>query len=410
MMQDPAETSGQPTPAPHSQGPLAGLVLVMVALSCYLTVLPVFAPRLQQHFSITNRQLGTLMACNVTGGLLALLVVLPVVARLGVRKATQFTAAGAGTGFLAAGLVRSLAAFEVGLLLIGLFSGALFIASMALLVDLYPAWKRRMVAITLAASSVPAILFPPAAQWALSRLVDTGRASLAAVVHWPMAAIGTALLGGACLASALARFDGSANGEAPSGVAWRRLLTAHTLLVLLLAALHGGADTSLYSWLPKYMTRQFAYHPIPPGLVLAAYSVAYLLARSLQAALPEGLGQRAFLVGAGPAGGLIVLAAIWRADALGLAILYPLAGLIWCLEFPALLADARTDSPGHFSGIVAGCQLASYLGAVGHLNLIGWLADRTGDFQLALTPAALSFVAFGLIAAIARLGKTCPHA
>jgi MFS family permease len=307
-------------------------------------------------------------------------------------------------------LAGSLPGLEAGLLFVGLFSGALFVSSMALLVELFPEWKRRMVAVTLAASSAPAIVFPPLAQWALSRLVDTAKATVEMVVQWPLAAIGAVIVMGALLIGLGRRCGGHATSSSAVKIRWREMLTPQTAVVLLLAALHGGADTGLYSWMPKYMTRQFAHLPIAPGVVLAAYSVAYLLARLLQAALPEKRGQRAFLTLAGPVGGLTVLAAIWHADALGLAVLYPLAGMVWCLEFPALIAEAETEGAAEFSGVVAGSQLASYLGAVGQLNLIGWLADRTGNFPLALTAPALSFLAFGLIAALARLGKTGPQA
>lgn len=387
------------------RGRFAVLVLVVLALSCYLTVLPVFAPRLQQYFSITNRQLGTLLSCQVIGGLLGFVVVLPLAARLGVRKATSLTAFAGGAGFVAAGLTNSLMGFGVALAVVGMFAGALFVSAMALLVELFPEWKRRMVAITLAASSAPAILFPPLAQWALSALVDTGKAAIQMVVQGPLVAVGAVMMMGGVMVGLGGRRADRGQTAAATSVRWREILSGRTAIVLLLAALHGGADTGLYSWMPRYMTRQFAFLPVAPGLVLAAYSVGYLVARLVQAGLPEKRGQRAFLTLAGPLGGVIILTALWRADALALAMLYPVAGMAWCLEFPALIAEIETDGSAQFGGLVAGTQLASYLGAVGQLNLIGWLADHTGSFQVALSAPAASFVCFGLIAAVAGLGK-----
>lgn len=383
----------------------AAIVLTVLALSCYLTVLPVFAPRLQQYFSITNRQLGTLLSCQVIGGLLGFVVVLPLVVRLGVRKATSLTALAGGAGFVAAGLAKSLTGFGVALAAVGMFAGALFVSAMALLVELFPEWKRRMVAITLAASSAPAILFPPLAQWALSALVDAGKATVQMVVQGPLVAVGSVLMMGGLLVGMGGRQSDPGRTAAATGVRWRQILSWRTAFVLLLAAMHGGADTGLYSWMPKYMTRQFPVLPLAPGLVLSAYSVGYLLARLVQAALPERRGQRAFLTLAGPVGGVMILTALWYADALALTVLYPLAGMVWCLEFPALIADVETGGSAQFGGVVAGTQLASYLGAVGQLNLIGWLADHTGSFKLALSPPAASFVLFGLIAAVAGMGK-----
>jgi len=268
-----------------------------------------------------------------------------------------------------------------------------------------------MVSISLAATSVPAIVFPPVVQQVLSGPVASGRISLAAALHTPLAGIGAILVFGAVVLGAMMNRDGG--GPPPEEAVrtpWRAFVTPLAAVIVLLAGLHGGADTALYSWLPKLMTSRFSHLPVAPGAVLAAYSLAYLVARTLQATLPEGLGQRAFLTLAGPLGGITLLAAMWFGGPLALGLLYPLAGLIWCLEYPALLAEIGAASPRQFSSVLAAAQLASCLVAAGQLNLVGWLADLTGDLRVALLPAVCSFVAFGVIAAAVGLGRARPGA
>ncbi|MBC7288528.1 MAG: MFS transporter [Armatimonadetes bacterium] len=378
---------------------VAVVVLLAVSLSCYLAGIPVFAPRLQEHFSITNRELGTLLSCQAIGGLVGFVSVLPLAGALGMRRAASISAAATGAGYAAAGLASSLLGLEVSFFVIGVFAGALFVSAMALLVELFPEWKRRMVAIMLATTSAPLIVFPVLAQWALVHLVDGGRVSLRVVVQGPLVVIG-AVLASAGVTIWVTRLREGPRQSDVTPVRWRELVTLRTLVIFFLAALHGGADTGVYSWLPKHMTSSFTSLPVPPGVVLSVCSVCYLVARLLQASIPEKRAQRAFLTVTGPLGGFIFLAGLWSGNPLAVAVAYPLAGAAWCLEFPALLAEITSGRSAEFGGVVAGTQVASFLGTIAQLNLVGWIADQTGSFRLALTVPAVSFVAFGLIAGL----------
>jgi len=385
---------------------LAILLLTLLGLSAYLgTVLPVFAPHLQQHYDITNRQLGTLLSCGAMGGLIALPFIGLLVGWLGVQRVVQISLLGTGGGLVLCAIVRHVVLLEASLVIVGTFGGALTIAAISLLVNLYPAWKRRMLAITFSACYVPAIIFPPLAQYMLSLTAPGQQARFALVLHLPFGAVGLVLIGGGLLLGVTRGADLSSEMEETGPLKLRNLLSWSTFLIVFLAGLHAASDSTLYGWMPKFMTGTFPYLPLGTGVVLALYSLGYMIARSLQATLPERVGQRAFLTLSGPLGGLVVLVAIWRGDALMVGLLYPLAGMLWCLEYASLLSEIQFESAAYFSAILAGANLVGAALGIAQLNLAGWIADLTSSLQWAMTPAAAGFIAFGILAALSGLGR-----
>jgi hypothetical protein len=100
-----------------------------------------------------------------------------------------------------------------------------------------------------------------------------------------------------------------------------------------------------------------------------------------------------------------MLTAIWRGDAMDVALLYPMAGFIWCLEYPTLLSEVETISAEEFSTIMAVGNLTQIVVSFGLLNLVGWLADTTKSLQVAVSVPVFGFIAFGLLAAATGLGK-----
>jgi len=310
-----------------------------------------------------------------------------------------------GVGFVLCSLTRRLVFFEASLVMLGMFGAMAGIAGMSLLVGLYPAWKRRILAITLVSYSLPSIIFPVLAQHLLSVASQGQDTAFAVVFHLPFAIVGLILIGGGLLLGGLHRADATSQIGAHEPVQLRKLLSQSILLIVFLAALHGSSDNTLSGWMPKYMTASFEHLPLSPGVVLALFSLVYVIARGLLAALPEGTGQRAFLTLAGPLGGLLMLGTIWRGNAIQVGLLYPLAGFMWCLEYPSLLSEIESRSEVHFSTVLMGASLVSSLLTFVQLNIVGWVADRTGSLRWAMTPAALGFVAFGLVAAVSGLGK-----
>ncbi|MGD9518829.1 MAG: sugar MFS transporter [Armatimonadota bacterium] len=399
-----ASSSSEANPSAGRLG-LVALILAIMALAQYLTVLGVFGPRLQEHFDMSNRQLGTLFGCSTLGALVALPFVGLAVNRLGAHRTAQWSTVGVGVGLVLCGLGHSLVLFEAGVLTVGAFASGLSVAATALLVSLYPASKRRVLSVTMAAYSAPGIVLPLLAEYLLALAPAGDRVAFAFVLHGSCGVVGLLLIVGAGLLR-LSRASGQGKDDYERRTLdLRRLLLWPTPLILLLAALHGASDQTLYQWLPKFMTGRFAELPIAPGLVLSLAAVAYVVGRSLQAALPEGVGQRAFLVLPGVLGGLTILGALWWGNALAVGLLYPLAALLWCLEYPALVSEVDTASSSHFSTVLAAANLVQYFLGVVSTNAVGWIVDRTGSLQVGLTPAALGFVVFGVVAALAGLGQ-----
>ena len=135
------------------------------------------------------------------------------------------------------------------------------------------------------------------------------------------------------------------------------------------------------------------------------HNVAYLITRSLLSLLPEGMGQRAILTLAGPIGGSLLLVMLWQGNALTVPLIYTLASLFYAAEFPVLLSEISSRSMAHFASVMSGGYLVSNAVSFLLMKGTGRLADTTGDFRVALSVAACGFILFGLVAAVAGLGK-----
>ena len=74
-------------------------------------------------------------------------------------------------------------------------------------------------------------------------------------------------------------------------------------------------------------------------------------------------------------------------------------------EYPVLVAEVSSHSMGEFGSTLGGGMLVSDVVTFVFLRGTGRLADVTGDYRLALSAGACGFIAFGLIAAIAGIGR-----
>ena len=406
MRADPLPSLGDTRPRTQSALTWAALALGMV--SAYtITALPVFAPRAQEHFGLGEAGLGLLLSCAGIGSLLALPLAGPGTALLGARRFLQACLLAAGAGMILCGVGRSVWLFEVGLAVAGGAGTVVAVALPAWLMLLYPALRRRMVTLTLLILVAPGMLFPLLAQWLLAASTEGGPLSFAAVLHLPFVLLGAALAAGQLvlgLGAKQADVQQPATGVREPFRA-RDLLSLPALLVIACATLHAGADNSLYQWMPKFLESRFDQLPIAPGVVMSLYAAAYVLSRGTLAALPEGVGQRLMLVAVGPVGGGMLIAVIWLGGPLAVGLVYPLAGLLVALEYPALISDIRASSTTHFSTVYAAALWGSSLMTVVAINAIGQIGERTGDLRVGLTVAACGFVAFGLIALLAGLGR-----
>lgn len=381
---------------------LVALGLTTVAAYAF-TTFPVFAHRAQTQFAISEGRLGLLLSAGFMGSLISLLLVGPATARLGSRRMIRTCLAGSGIGYLLCGLGQNLLSLQIGLTLTGFFGAANAASLPAFLICQYPAWRRRMVTVSLVAIAVPGVVFPVVAQWMLAR-VDAGLLSFATALQLPFLLAGLVLIGGQFVLH-LGRVPEERGIAPPPDFTLRNILNGHALLIVVCAMLHAGSDNGIYGWLPTFMERHFDFLPIGTGLMLGLYSAAYALARLTLAALPEGFGQRAFLVLPGPIGGALIIAAIWLGGPLTIGVIYPLVGLMVALEFPALLAEIREVQPARFAAIYAASIWSGNLLSIINANLIGQIGERTGDLRIGLTLGACGFIAFGIIALLTGMGR-----
>ena len=405
-MSDHIELSCEPVPPRIRLAMMAAALLLSTAASYAFISLPVFAHGLQQHFGITEGRLGFILSTGAIGSLFSLLLVGPATDRLGPRRMLQCCLAGTGVAFLVAGGVQSLAGFQVGLMLAGFFGAAQAVSLPTFLICLYPDLRRRMLTIGLISLAVPGIIFPIVAQHLL-KLAEAGTLPFTSALRGPFLICGAILVAGQSVLFLAGQAGAEQTDDAEDRPRFklRSVLSLSSLLIILMATVHAGADNAVYGWLPKFMQSEWEYLPIGTGVMLGLYSAGYAISRLALAALPEGRGQRLFLVLPGPIGGTLLIAAIWLGGPLEVALAYPIAALFIALEYPALLAEIKESSPARFSAIYGASIWTTSLLTILNVNLIGQVGERTGDLRVGLTIAATGFIAFGVLAFFTGLGK-----
>ena len=399
---DPAEASSR------RRRRLAIAVLLFFNLTSYSGVIDVFSPRLREYFSLTFEQWGTMTGLGSLGQTVSLLLVGLVIARFGVRRITELSLGGVGGCFLLIGQGASLLALKVALGLQGLFSGFSRSSLPAYLVALYPSHKRRMISLQLTCGSVMGIVVP---LWANQLLIwsrEGGQEALARLFFSPFLVAGCVVLCGWAVLSFSRQPAFQSVQTAGEHLRLRPLLGIRPLAIVLLVTLHASADGTVYSFLPMFMDHHFQELPLAPAWALVGHNVAYLITRTLLSLLPEGMGQRAILTLAGPIGGSLLLVMLWQGNALSVPLIYTLASLFYAAEFPVLLSEISSRSMAHFAAVMSGGYLVSNLTSFLLMKGTGRLVDTTGDFRVALSVAACGFIAFGLVAAVAGLGKSPP--
>ncbi len=381
------------------------LMLAMAAVYAFVAF-PVLAHRAQQHFGISEGRLGFLLSSGAIGSLFSLLLVGPATDRLGPRRMLQVCLAGTGVAFIVAGIGRSLAVFQTGLILAGFFGAAKAVSLPTFLICLYPELRRRMVTVSLISLAVPGIALPILAE-RLVVMAKGGSIDFATVLHGPFLAGGVILVAGQFVLG----FSGEVGEEEPEDAEdrpefrLRDVLSVPALLIILCATLHAGADNAIYGWLPKFLESEWEVLPIGAGFMLGLYSASYAVSRLILASLPEGWGQRAFLVAPGPIGGLLLIGVIWVGGPLAIAVTYPIGAFLFSVEYPTLLSEIRESTPARFSAIYGASIWATSLMTILNVNLIGQVGQRTGDLRVGLTIAALGFIAFGAIAYFTGMGR-----
>ena len=427
-------TVPEPAPDPaeavtRRQVTLVAAVMILVILTTYHGVIPVFATRISQYFSLSGEQYGTMIGLRNLGEITALLLVGLLIAAFGVRRIVELSFVGIGGCFALIGLGAGLVSLKFSIAVHGLFAGLAKVAIPAFLVALFPALKRRMISVHLVVISAAGIALPLWADELLQWSAAGGDPAFASAFFRPFLIVGCVLVVGGVLLGLsrqppLQRQTESSRmhqGRELFGLRSqmpvllkalianvRELMKYRSLTIVLLLALHASADNTVYTFFQLLIQQHFGDVPRAAALALSGHNLAYLTTRFLLSLLPEGVGQRTILMLAGPIGGCIILVMLWHGNAASIPLLYTLASLFYAAEFPVLLSEISSRSTGKFGTVLAAGFLVSNAWTFAFLKGTGRLGDTTGDYRLALSVAACGFVAFGVIATVSGLGKAPP--
>jgi len=367
--------------------------LGIVGVGSYASfAIPVLAGVLQERFSLSDSGLGLVLSANMVGGVAGGLVGGVLADRLGRRRTLRSLAWLAAVGWLLCGL-GGLPILMAGLAIGGFgFSGALTAGS-ALLSGLYPDRRRASYSTILVTSALAGIVLPPAIA-VLRSGVRAGDIRFELAVGGPFALVALVVATLAWLAGT-ARSSHERSRASDATTAMRGPVVAGIALIVALAACHSAADTTLYSWMPRFLTTTFTSHSFDPAIVLSLYSAVYLIGRLALSAMPDTVATNALLIAPGILGGTLALLSVHASTFAGAAWLYVAASAMYGLEFPSLMGLAARRYPDRFGTVCGLVSAANLVAAVGVWG-VGKATEITGSMRPGMSAACLGFIVFGL--------------
>ena len=365
-------------------------------------MLPVFRDSLQSYLGIGDARFGLLFSLAAFAGVASVVAGGVMVDRRGPVAVMRLGFAGVALSFLVIGLAGgNWWLMAVAMVLNGLCVRPLGVAVNALLVRLFPSHKRRVLSLNFVAGSSGDFLFPAFAEGLLFLAHTVRSVTFGLVLRVPFAVFSVVLfLGSLFYPKGTGLLNGGDRGERPllQSMAFSR----SSLALILLATLHGTADTMLFVWLPRFLGSElFQGRPIAPGLFMSGFAVSYLIGRGALALMPEGHWRSALMVLPGILGGSVMIAGIMSRSYVLAGMGYVLGGLLWSVEFPVFLGRLAEEVGDRFGSALALQQMLT-AGASGlGLALMGWAITRSGEqamWQVLLAPACV-FPCIGLCAA-----------
>ncbi len=320
---------------------LAGMVIALAALGGFGVILPVFRDSLQNHFALSNARFGFLLTFGSLAGAAGALAGGRLTDRRGpwhvFRLFLAVLAAGCSVGAVAGGWRLLLA--SLGIVYFSYY--ALLISAQAGLVALFPDGRRRILSIFLVAASAACAVFPLIGE-VLLKAVAGGWISFGTALHGVFGVI--ALLALAGLAWLVRQPDPVSPPPAVGEASEKTGLVGGLWLLVALATLHGTCDAMGSTWIPRILTGpSYAAQWILPGTVLALFSLAYVVSRSLLGLMPETKWRRRLMVAPGLVGGTVLAAGLLTGTQAGAALGYVAGGFCWSAEYPVILATMAGD-------------------------------------------------------------------
>jgi len=337
----------------------AGVITAVAVVAGYMGILPVFRSHLKDYLGIGDDKFGLLFAIGPVTGLVSLALGGPLIDRWGARRMIRICVTGVA----------------------GLFSAPLYIAISAYLAKLFPNHRRRVLSLNLATSSAGGMLFPLAAEGLIHLSEHHPPVSFGQVLHTPFLVAGGLMIGAGFIYRARISAGPAVLTPSRSGWSWRDLLLPpRTMLLALLIALHGTADTMLYYWMARFLeSRSFASQSLAPGVVLSGFALAYLVSRTILAALPDKTCRRAFLVLPGITGGGVLIAGILSRSCVLAACGYVLGAFCWSVEYPSMVSALMRCDKKRFGAAMAASGLAGGLTLSLGMAASGRLIEHIGE-------------------------------
>lgn len=364
-------------------------VSVVTVLAGYLNILPIFRGQLQRYLNIDDPQFGLLFGL---GPLAATSVIFAgaLIGRLGAIRLIRFSLIGIAFGMLIVSAFGNRYAFVLtGCVMSSLFIASLYLANQVYLVRLFPRHRRRILAISMAIIYCGGIVLPLLAEGLLALPGRYEGIVFGHILRLPTLGIAAILLVVSFFYRSKAPIrrqrtvsrDGLRRFLLPLPVAW--------LLVLL--AMHGSVDTAINIWMPKYLAGQsFISHPVVPGLVLSAFSMAYFVSRGILALLPEALGKRALMVLPGLVGGGVFLFGVLSRNFWLSAGGYVFGAFCWSVEYPTMMGILAGCSKEKFGTTLAALQVLTGTLMPSLLYGVGLASGAMGEENLWLVMSVLA--------------------
>ena len=377
------------------------VVSLILVLAYFTGILPVFRGELQRYLRINDYQFGLFFSLGPLCGAVAVFLGGAMVRRLGAVRIIRFGlwGAAAGTALLAAAGPNWHAALAAGVIC-SASTGMLSIAANVYITKLFPRAQRRVLSLNLAIIGAGGIVLPVLAE-----------GLLALPAHVPGLTFGhvyrvSFLIVAVLLVWASSRYRGGRHHagvhRAAGGglVNWRQFILPWQVAWLVgLMCLHGATDATINVWMSKFLAGgSFTRHPVAPGLVLAGFSLSYLVSRTILSMLPESWGRRSLLVLPGIVGGSLLLAGILSRNYWLTAGSYVLAGFCWSSELPAMMGRMADSGKGHFAAALALRQIADGLLSAATLYGAGSAFAFVGESSTWMVMATLAcgFIMVGI--------------
>ena len=361
------------------RGAQAALVIVLVAIASIGAAIPIFRDRLQDYFSLSTTRYGLLLNMGAFVGVAGSLAGGPLMARIGPRRMLMVCLAGAIAGMALAIWPGSWILFLTALAVTAFFVAPMNFAMQAYLSDLFPDRRRKILSLSLVASSVFFMLFPLLAELLLSFTRPGHPSDFGWVIHGLYAAAAAVLLLGLLAMTGSARVT---HTEAATASSVSTLSTGAIVLLVVLLTLHGTADTVLSIWMPRVLSStSYAVQPFLPGAVMSAYSLGYVVSRFLLSLLPENRWRRRLMVFPGLLGGTVLLAGILTQNQAWTAVGFVAGAFLWSVECPVFIA-ALTGAGPRFGNAIAIFSAVAGLTTFALGTSLGALADHLGEAQM----------------------------